>query len=44
MFNTDLISKAMKLLVEGISHRIGFLNEYQAIMEQADPDIRYNIT
>ncbi|VVC36948.1 Hypothetical protein CINCED_3A007446 [Cinara cedri] len=40
MFNTDLISKAMKLLVEGITHRIGFLNEYQSIMEQSDPDIR----
>lgn len=41
MFDTELISNAMKLLVESITHRIGFLNEYQSIMEPSDPDIRY---
>lgn len=41
MFDADLISNAMKLLVESITHRIGFLNEYQSIMDPSDPDIRY---
>lgn len=41
MFDTELISNAMKLLVESITHRIGFLNEYQSIMDPSDPDIRY---
>lgn len=41
IFNADLISNAMKLLVESITHRIGFLNEYQSIMNPSDPDIRY---
>ncbi|XP_025200481.1 rho GTPase-activating protein 190 isoform X1 [Melanaphis sacchari] len=40
MFDADLISNAMKLLVESITHRIGFLNEYQSIMDPSDPDIR----
>lgn len=40
MFNADLISNAMKLLIESIAHRIGFLNEYQSIMDPSDPDIR----
>lgn len=43
MFDADLISNAMKLLVESITHRIGFLNEYQSIMDPSDPDIRYII-
>lgn len=41
MFNANLISNAMKLLVESITQRIGFLNEYQSIMDPSDPDIRY---
>lgn len=41
IFNSDLISNAMKLLIQSISHRIGFLNEYQSIMDPSDPDIRY---
>lgn len=41
MFNADLISNAMKLLIQSISHRMGFLNEYQCIMDPSDPDIRY---
>lgn len=41
MFDIELISNAMKLLVESITHRIGFLNEYQSIMDPSDPDIRY---
>lgn len=41
MFDVDLISNAMKLLVESITHRIGFLNEYQSIMDPSDPEIRY---
>ncbi|XP_025422553.1 rho GTPase-activating protein 190 isoform X5 [Sipha flava] len=40
MFDVDLISNAMKLLVESITHRIGFLNEYQSIMDPSDPEIR----
>ncbi|XP_050438253.1 rho GTPase-activating protein 190 isoform X3 [Adelges cooleyi] len=40
IFNAELISNAMKLLVQSISHRIGFMNEYQTIMDPSDPDIR----
>lgn len=41
VFDVNLISNAMKLLVESITHRIGFLNEYQSIMDPSDPEIRY---
>lgn len=41
VFNANLISNAMKLLVESITHRIGFLNEYQSILDPSDSDIRY---
>lgn len=43
MFDAELISNAMKLLVESIAHRIGFLNDYQSIMDPSDPDIRFII-
>ncbi|XP_050529458.1 rho GTPase-activating protein 190 isoform X3 [Daktulosphaira vitifoliae] len=40
MFNVDLISNAMKLLIQCITHRDGFINENQLIMDPSDPDIR----
>jgi len=41
MFNMNLMSDAMKLLVESISHRIGFSNEYQSISNTSSSDIRF---
>jgi len=44
-FNMNLISDAMKSLVECITHRIGFLNEYQSIMDPSNnSDIRFVIS
>ena len=40
----QLVSDALRQLIQSIHHRAGFLNIYQSVIEYVEPDIRYVIT
>lgn len=40
IFNEHLIYNAITLLIENITRKNGYLNEYQSIINPSEPDIR----
>lgn len=40
-FNSKLIKKALRLLLQNIHERVGVGNVYQSVIDGIEPDIRY---